>query len=118
MSKGGAKWQDVPACDVERVCGYITDDGFISSYFRISREEVQAIRARIKKPAPPSEPEPSDKYAKNGPPLACDTGAQHKAACGSEQLKLACQKLFWKFALRHRLDLETARELQLRGYRP
>jgi hypothetical protein len=88
MSKGGARWQEIPGCAVSRVCGYITDDGTVASYFGISREEVRAIRARMPKPKP--EPDPTDRYAKDGPALACDSGVRHYAATGSERLRDAC----------------------------
>jgi hypothetical protein len=118
MSKGGAKWQELPSCDVARLCAYISDDGTIASYFRIPREVVQAVRAGLKRPIPEREPV-KDRNTKHGDPISAgDTVARHKAACGSEQLKRACQKLYWKFELQHRLPHGYGQKFQLEGYRP
>jgi hypothetical protein len=92
MSKGGAKWQELPSCDVARLCSYISDDGTIASYFRIPREVVQAVRAGMKRPIPEREPV-KDRNTKHGDPISAgDTTTRHKAACGSEQLCIAIQK--------------------------
>lgn len=117
MTKGGARWQEVPSCDVARVCGYSKDDGFVASYFQISREQVQAIRKRMQKPAP-AKRESLDPYAKTGGALASgEQGERQKAEFGSERLKEACHKLFWKFELKHRLPHGYGQKFQLEGYR-
>jgi hypothetical protein len=116
MTKGGARWQELPNCDVARVCSYITDDGFVASYFGISREAVQAIRAKMKKPEPPK-PESTDPYAKNGSPLGATDRTRDCALFGSTQLEDACKRLYRRFEIEHSLPPGTGQRFQLQGYR-
>lgn len=53
MTKGGAKWQEIPTCEIERMCRYVKDDGAIAAYFRIPRYEVKAVREAMPKAVPP-----------------------------------------------------------------
>jgi hypothetical protein len=104
--------------EVEKLCRYVTDDGTVAGYFGISRQRVAAIRAHMRIPedrrflAKRSEPE----SAADG--SAQPLKAYNLAANGSAMLLERCNMLFRRFADRHRLDFETARRLQLDGYRP
>jgi hypothetical protein len=72
------------------------------------------------------ESSPIYKWSKNAPLTpsgddwwrSFDERTRHAAASGSERLKLAIEKMFWKFALKNKLDMATARRLQLDGHRP
>lgn len=65
------------------------------------------------------------RYSKDaGNPMRCDDWFRSydektctNAAIGSEQLRDACKRLFWKFELEHRFPAGFGEKLQLGGYK-
>lgn len=116
MTKGAAQWQARPSCEIERVCRYITDDGFVASYYGITREEVRAIRLAMpkenRKGAPPKK---QSKHSEE--PIGGTQKWETDARQGSASLEQAIKDLFTRFGRQHGKTFEKAQELQLKGYR-
>ncbi len=102
--------------EIERMSGYVNDDGAIAAYFRIDRGDVAIIRANIKHPKHvrfKAERTEGGDHAGSGRDsyLAARTDGER----GSEALRIAVITSIARHAKQHRIDIDTAAGRLLSG---
>jgi len=99
--------------EIERACGYITDDGAIAAYFQIDRAQVATIRAGIKQPKHVRFKKERCESGDEGSGRDTHIKARIDGQTGSEALYNMTERMFERYAKRKRITSAEARTLML-----
>jgi len=99
--------------EIENLCKYITDDGYIAAYLQINREHIKAIRANIKHPKHVRFKKERCESGDEGSGRDTHARAVTEAQAGSEALYNMTERMFECYAKRKRITAAEARTLML-----